>query len=229
MNDDDDLYGRHQTLAALVSVLLHDLRNPLHSATLLVEAMGSRTMDFETMRGKLRTQFTKLEALISEATGSARDLTIRPRIEEVSVATLLRKVEAARPLPRALGQAIVAVDPALVLRAISELVESLAELSAQSNPGAEAAAEITVAAEQPDPDSVRIHVSVPGMRLDEALQKAPFTIAAGGMRLAIARALAQNAGASLRFDRPDDGTTRFALVLRSAAISAEAAAPSARA
>ena len=60
---DDDLYARYQTLAAAISVLLHDLRNPLHSATLLVEAMGSRNADLDSLRGKLRGQFGKLEEI----------------------------------------------------------------------------------------------------------------------------------------------------------------------
>ncbi|HEX9297103.1 MAG TPA: hypothetical protein VF881_14770, partial [Polyangiaceae bacterium] len=87
---DDDIYARHQTLAALVSVLLHDLRNPLHSATLLVEAMGSRTADVEALRGRLRAQFAKLDGLISEAAGPIRELTVEPRIENVSIDDLCR-------------------------------------------------------------------------------------------------------------------------------------------
>src|SRR3954451_1404380 len=86
---DDDLYVRYQTLAALVSVLLHDLRNPLHSGTLLVEALGSRTADIESIRGKLRNQFGKLEGLISEATDSMREVSLEARLEPVGLDQVL--------------------------------------------------------------------------------------------------------------------------------------------
>src|SRR5258708_30636858 len=95
--NDDDMYVRHQTLAALVSVLLHDLRNPLHSGTLLVEAMASPTADLDALRGKLRAQFAKLDALISEASGPMRDLTLETRARPIAVDSLVRSFAEAVP------------------------------------------------------------------------------------------------------------------------------------
>src|SRR5437899_7112668 len=95
MIKEDDLYARYQTLTALVSVLLHDLRNPLHSATLLVEAMGARTADVESLRGKLRGQFGKLEGLIGEASDAIKELGLESRIEDVTVDELLRSAAGA--------------------------------------------------------------------------------------------------------------------------------------
>src|SRR6185436_16371680 len=95
MTKDDDLYARYQSLTALVSVLLHDLRNPLHSSTLLVEAMGSRTADIDSLRGKLRGQFGKLEGLMGEASDAIKERALEARIEEVDLDELLRSAAAA--------------------------------------------------------------------------------------------------------------------------------------
>src|SRR3954451_24831131 len=91
---DNDLYARYQTLTALISVLLHDLRNPLHSATLLVEAMGARTADVGALRGKLRGQFGKLASLIGEAADAIKELGLEARIADVDVDELLRSAAA---------------------------------------------------------------------------------------------------------------------------------------
>src|SRR5436190_7385184 len=110
---DDDLYARYQALTALVTVLLHDLRNPLHSATLLVEAMGARKADIDSLRGKLRGQFGKLEGLIGEASDAIKELALEARIAKVDLDELLRSAAASAPgvaganielvLPRATG------------------------------------------------------------------------------------------------------------------------------
>src|SRR5262245_3758767 len=85
----DDLYARHQMLAALVNVLVHDLRNPLHSATLLVEAMGSPSANIETLRNKLRAQIGKLDGLIAETNNSAKEMALEPTVEVIAVDALL--------------------------------------------------------------------------------------------------------------------------------------------
>src|SRR2546430_12577807 len=114
MKDDDDLYPRYQTLAALMGVLLHDLRNPLHSATLLLEAMGAKTADITALRGKLRGQFTKLEGLMSEAAESIKSLSLEPRIIDVDVDELLRSI--ATVLPTVDGEAAPTVPVSSSLR-----------------------------------------------------------------------------------------------------------------
>ncbi len=212
---DDDIYARHQTLAALVSVLLHDLRNPLHSATLLVEAMGSRTADVDALRGKLRAQFAKLDGLISEAAGPIRELTIEPRIEEIAVDTLCRAAIEATPALAGVEPTFaspsassleVSIDASLLSRAVGEISASI---GAQTPPPAK----ITVTVDQPDPETVRLAIGGWNASSDEMASKATFAIAGGGVRLAVARTLAQNAGATLRLER-GDGTSRFALLLK---------------
>src|SRR5262249_43522880 len=143
MTKDDDLYARYQTLTALVSVLLHDLRNPLHSSTLLVEAMGSRTADVDALRGKLRGQFGKLEALMSEASDAIKELGLEARLEDVTVDELVRAAAASAPgvsgadidlvAPKPTGLHVV-VDKTLLGLAIAEIGASLSERATKADP-----------------------------------------------------------------------------------------------
>jgi signal transduction histidine kinase len=224
MTNDDDLYARYQSLTALVSVLLHDLRNPLHSSTLLVEAMGSRAADLDSLRGKLRGQFGKLEGLMSEASDAIKERALEARIEEVGVDELLRSVAASAPTVSGADIAFVVppptalrvtVDKTLLGLAIGEIGASLSERSAKTatNPArpAETTLSIPLAVDEPDAGNVRLVVGgwVPAM--DDATVKAPFAIAGGGMRLALARTLAQMAGAGLRLEQSPEGALRYAI------------------
>src|SRR5262249_30234983 len=151
MNDDDP-YVRHQMLAALVSVLLHDLRNPLHSSTLLIEAMGSRTADIEGLRAKLRAQLSKLDGLISEAAGPIKELTLDACVEKVAVDALVRAIgesfrksggEARLVLPPA-STLTVSVDPKLLVRAAVEVATTVAEKQDGQDGGAPPTVVVTV-------------------------------------------------------------------------------------
>jgi hypothetical protein len=219
---DDDLYARYQTLAALISVLLHDLRNPLHSATLLVEAMGSKTADVEALRGKLRGQFGKLDGLIGEASDSIRDLSLDPRIEESAVNELLRTaassvsglsgtdIELVVPPPTPLR---VSADTTLIVRAVAEISATIAERDAGKATGRTT---IALAVDEPDTTSVRLIIGDWVSPLDDGAVKAPFAISGGGIRLALARTLATVAGATLRLEQSPEGAIRYALHLRRA-------------
>jgi signal transduction histidine kinase len=213
---EDDLYARHQTLVALVSVLLHDLRNPLHNATLLIEA---RTMEPEVLRTKLRLQFAKLETVIVETTGAMRDLALEPRMQEVGVDELVRSAaemmadrEGVAPsveLPAPTGIKI-SGDGAMLARAIAELGSHIVERArpAQNPPQPPT---VTISVEALDPALVTIHVGGLPASLDEGTAKAPFTISGGGIHLALARALSQSAGAKLRLEQTPGGS-RFTLI-----------------
>jgi signal transduction histidine kinase len=224
----DDLYPRYQTLAALISVLLHDLRNPLHSATLLVEAMGLRTADVDALRGKLRGQFGKLEGLISEASEAIKELGLEARIEDVTVDDLLRSAATSAPalaacdielvLPSPTGLRVT-VDPTLLVRAIAEIGATLFERSRGTQQGRREGERTTIAlkVDQPEAGNVRLIVGDWVTPLDDAAVKAPFAIAGGGIRLALARTLSQIAGATLRLEQSQEAAIRYALYLRSTA------------
>jgi signal transduction histidine kinase len=224
---DDDLYARYQTLTALVSVLLHDLRNPLHSSTLLVEAMGSRMADIDSLRGKLRGQFGKLEALMSEASDSIKELGLEARIEEIAVDELLRSAAASSSavagtdfeleLPSSSSGFRVAADKTLLALAIAEIGASVSERAAKAGSDKARKADGTLAIpltiDQPDAGNVRIVVGSWVPVTDDAAVKAPFAIAGGGMRLALARTLTQMAGAGLRLEQSPEGSLRYAIHL----------------
>src|SRR5882757_9136160 len=124
---DDDLYVRYQTMAAFIGIVFHDLRNPIHSAVLVVDTMGTRAADLDALRAKLRAQLGKLESLIAQAAEAIKDLSIEPRIVDAAVEDVLRtaasfaRVESERAVeievPPAPGLRVV-VDPTLVVRAI---------------------------------------------------------------------------------------------------------------
>jgi signal transduction histidine kinase len=214
---DDDAYERHQILAALTGVLLHDLRNPLHSATLLVEALGGGG-DANALRSKLRAQFAKLDALISTAAVPIREMTMEPRLARTTVQELFATIadlakKSSEPAEMHLqfegdqGTSLV-TDRILLARALLEL--SLHAAVEMQSPGrAQAPAEINLRAHGADERSVRITVTSPTMVVTEAAYRAPFTLASGGLRLALARALSQMAGAALRLERPSGDSAQF--------------------
>jgi signal transduction histidine kinase len=217
--EDDELYARHHLLAALVNVLVHDLRNPLHSATLLIEAMSSPSADVEALRNKLRGQIGKVEALIAQTTGAVKELAQEPRVEVVAIDALLRSIaeryaaitarQATFVLPAASGLEI-AADRRMLERATIEIAAVIAERQSQPD---DALPRVILAVDEPEPAIVRLRIGdLKGMDGD-ATAKAAFTIAGGGVRLAVARSLAQNAGATLRVEQTGDGLTRFALLL----------------
>jgi hypothetical protein len=221
---DDDLYVRYQTLGALISVLLHDLRNPLHSATLLVEAMGARTADVESLRGKLRGQFGKLDGLIGEASDAIKELALEKRVENVAVDDLLRS--AAESVPALAASDIeltvpastalrVSVDTKVLLRAMAEIGATIFERAIGSDkagrPGEKTV--IALGVEPIDAKTVRLFVGGWMRPLDDAAVKQPFTITGGGIRLALARNLAGMAGAMLRLEQSPEGAIRYALDL----------------
>jgi signal transduction histidine kinase len=219
-SDDDDLYTRHQMLAALVNVLVHDLRNPLHSATLLIEAMGSPSADVEALRTKLRGQIGKIDGLIAQTTAGMKELAQEPRVETIAIDELLRsiveryvKVTARATtfeLPAASGLDI-AADRRMLERAAIEIAAVIAERQRQPEDGPPPRVLLTV--DEPEPGTVCLRLGDLQGQEAEATAKAPLTISGGGIRLAVARSLAQRAGATLRVEQIRGGPTRFALLL----------------
>jgi hypothetical protein len=229
---DDDLYARYQTLAAAISVLLHDLRNPLHSATLLVEAMGSRNADLDSLRGKLRGQFGKLEALIGEASDAIKDLSLDARVEDIPLDELLRSSAKAAPalsasdielvMPASVPKSRVSVDPVLITRAVAEIGGTLFDRRGPANvaagsPPATGRMPILLAVDEADAAHVKLLIGDWIPVNDDAAVKAPFNIAGGGIRMALARTLAQFSGATIRLEQSPEGSIRYSLLLRRAA------------
>ncbi len=223
---DDDIYVRYQTMAAFVGILFHDLRNPIHSAVLVVDSMGSRAADLEALRTKMRAQLGKLEVLIAQAAEAIKDLTIEPRIVDAAVDDLLRtaasfvRTESENTIeleaPPAPGLRVV-VDSTLVVRAIREVAATVVERSDPA-PSGTGVFRVAVAVEQPNATSVRL---ILGEWLNRPEDSAPkVSLGGGSIRLSLARALLQAAGASLRFESPAPGRTRCSVDLRRAGVGA---------
>ena len=62
-----------------------------------------------------------------------------------------------------------------------------------------------------DSDMIRLEFGDFAPLREGPAAKAPFAIAGGGVRLALARALSQTAGASLRLEQTPDGLAYFAI------------------
>ena len=220
MTSEDDLYASHQMLAALVSVLVHDLRNPLHSATLLVEAMGSPSADVQALRNKLRAQIGKLDGLVGETAAAMKELALEPCTEVIAVDTLARTIaqkyssidrQATFVLPATTSGLEVTVDRRLLERAAIEVAAVIVEQ--QGLDGATSPPRVLVSVDAPEEGTVRLCLGDITRERGDTLAKAPFAIAGGGVRLAAARSLAQSAGAMLRLEQGADGVARFALFL----------------
>lgn len=219
MNRNDDLYARYQTLAALVNVLVHDLRNPLHSATLILEAMGSPTADPATLRNKLRAQIGKLDSLIAETNAEMKEQAPAPQVDTIEVDAWLRAIvehtsftpPAKWVLPPA-ERIQVAVDRKLLDLATADIAAVLAEHAAHRD--AAGAPVLTVTIDESEPGTVRVRLGDLDAAYAQTLAKAPFAIAGGGIRLAVARAMTQNAGGMLRLEHGPEDKAAFALFLR---------------
>jgi signal transduction histidine kinase len=218
--EDDNLYARHQMLVALVNVLVHDLRNPLHSATLLIEAMGSPAADAAALRGKLRAQIGKLDALIAETNASMKEQTLPVDVEVVDVDAWLRLMvehytvvtgrAATFVLPPAAGVEV-SIDRRLVELSAIEIAGVIAGRQSENGAGAP---RVTVDIDEPEPGTVRVRFGELEPDFAATLAKAPFSIAGGGIHLAVARAMAQNGGATLRLEHNADSVAHFALHLK---------------
>ena len=215
----EDLYERHQVLSALGSVLLHDLRNPLHSATLLIEAMGLRTSDLDTMRARLRGQLAKLDALISEVAGPMRDLAVDPQISTIELSDLLSQAgELVRSQADDLDLKIesppsslrISCDPRLLGRAIVEIVTCTKQHIAGT--GAERP-RVTIRVGCTDADTAHVVIEGATSPFPEAVARAPFAISGGGVGVALARALAQISGAALRLQGGSTASPAFVFLL----------------
>src|SRR5262249_49922350 len=149
-----------------------DLRNPLHSATLLVEALAAGSQA-DMLRTKLRGQFAKLDALISAAAVPIRDMAVEPRATMISLrdlfAKLSERVGRTGDVPEELTlelrdppEASLACDPALLARAVTELAACLTE-EHQTGPRGSGRAPVVISADASDDKTIRIDVGLPGV------------------------------------------------------------------
>lgn len=211
---DRDLYERSQILSAIISVVLHDLRNRLHSATLLVEAMGADKASLEGLRTRLRAQLTRLNATITDASDMAKDIPIESRIAKVTLRRVLDDVRERGELPNQrlvvhskpeLAAAEVKIDPELVVAAVTVLTERLTQASREAG-AKKPEIELVASIVEPTSPEIRLTLGFAGPAPSaDAGQAAPPEIPPTDFDLALARTLTEGAGASLRLERPETG------------------------
>jgi hypothetical protein len=202
----EKLLEQNQILSSLSLVLLHDLRNPLHGATLLVEAMGLKPDDPSALRARLSAQLVKLETILSLAAGPLRDLAVAAQIETTPMGDILARVArmadsyaeafAASLVIEGDGTLEARVDPLAIARAIVEAALFMHQQIARQTPND--APRVCVRAEAEDPSTLRVTVDGLSGSLPSSVAKTPFVIGDGGVSAALARALAQLSGATLR-------------------------------
>ncbi len=209
----DDAYVRHQQLAALVAVLLHDLRNPLHGASLVVEALALRGTLDEAASGKLRKQLDKLSSVVRAVAEPAKALAPPGRAATASVsAAVALGVTAARAATP--SDALVEVDVAPDLEATFDaalLAVSIEQLVTRAIEAAGPTARVRITA-CAEPLSLTVEDAHPVV--DDLARQQPFAVLGGGLRPALARAVAESAGLALRLARADDAGSRYVFTLR---------------
>lgn len=214
-----ELYERHQTLIALFGVLLHELRNPLHAANLLVEAMAMKPADAPQFRTKLKNQFAKVEAILSEVGQPVKELALDVDAAAFSLGEVLQsaleKAEAQRS-----SDVKVSVEGDLAIRVVADrilLERGILELLLRAldpKPEQTPSTRLVVRTEEPLEGQARLVLEDDGGTLNDPTQRSPFALAYGGLRLATARAVTRLAGGSLRYERTEDGTgSRFVLLV----------------
>jgi hypothetical protein len=142
---------------------------------------------------------------------------LEPRTEEVEVDKLVRRATemashahcqwSTGAVPAGLT---VVGDMAMLARSVAELATYIAE-RARAAPGDSETPKIRIGIEQLEPGFVTLQIGDLPATPDESLAKAPFSIAGGGIHLALARALSQSTGAKMRLVKAPDGGSHFTL------------------
>jgi hypothetical protein len=102
------------------------------------------------------------------------------------------------------------VDAPVLVRAAVEITAAVVERQAGQSSSA-ATGRVVIRVAETDSDMIRLEFGDFAPMREGPAAKAPFAIAGGGVRLALARALSQTAGASLRLEQTPDGLAYFAI------------------
>lgn len=218
---------RNQALWISLSAVLHDVRNPLHNVTLLVETLGTPGSDAASVRDKVLEELerinTRIRRVVLQVSEFSGEIARRP----VTLAAVLDEVaQMIAPLARQSGVAFsihapdhikVVADPKFLAQAIDHLLlNSLQILSEQPH---NTRRELSVSVRVED-GAVWLLVDDTGPGLPEVVQERlfePLTAShpSGGMGLglAIAHALASAAAGELTLERTGPDGTQFRLRL----------------
>lgn len=218
---------RNQALWISLSAVLHDVRNPLHNVTLLVEALGMPGSDATVVREKVLRELERINMRIrrvvqqvSEFSGEIerRPVPLAEVLEEVArmIAPLAKQSSVAFSINSPANTRVV-TDPKFLVQAVDHLLLNSLQILSEQPSGKRRELSVTVKIEE---SSVSLLVDDTGPGLPAVVQDRlfePLTASrpSGGMGLglAIAHALATAAAGELMLTRTGANGTQFRLRL----------------
>lgn len=219
---------RNHALWVSLSAVLHDVRNPLHNITLLLEGLEQPGVDGAQVRTQALEQLARINQRIRKVMDQVAEFSGEINLGVVRIAEVMRPViEMVAPLAQQSGvefccdigpsEAEVVADHDLLAQAIDHLalnsLQILSELP-EATPG-----RLTLSL-QDEAECLYLLVEDNGPGLPAPVQEHLFEPLTGphsrgmGLGLAIAHALAHAAGAALEVGRTGADGTQFRLCLK---------------
>ncbi|MHB1942878.1 MAG: ATP-binding protein [Acidiferrobacteraceae bacterium] len=226
------LVERNQALWVSLSAVLHDVRNPLHTITLLLESLDHASSDVAKVREQVREQLATINLRIRRVMNQVSALSGEIRRRPVGLAGVAKEVtEMIGPLARRSAiefsfqvkdGIVVQADDRLLAQALDHLalnsLQILMDGQGESNGQSESKGWLHLSARN-EGQQVCILVEDNGPGLPAAVQERLFEPlgdgkgSSMGLGLAIAHALAQAAGGNLELGETGPGGTQFRFLL----------------
>ncbi len=218
---------RNQALWISLSAALHDVRNPLHNVTLLIESMGTSSADVKQVQQQILEQLERIHVRMRHVTKQVAEFSgeimRRPvRLREVldSVAGMIEPMAEQESISFQIqcpSQLKVIADPKFLIQAIDHLVLNSLQILVKQPRENRRRLSISAVVEE---SSLYLLIEDSGPGLPESVRDKlfqPVTASqpAGGMGLglAIAHALTTAAGGELYLAQTDASGTQFHLHL----------------
>jgi len=219
---------RNHALWVSLSAVLHDVRNPLHNITLLLERLDQPGTDTARVRAQALEQLDRINQrvrrVMDQVSEFSGEITLRP----ICITEVVQSVtEMISPLARQSGiefqsdsagsDPLVIADRDLLAQAIDHLALNSLQILSELPQSAGRRLAIRV---EGDAEYVHLLIEDNGPGLPSAIQERLFEPLAGarsrgmGLGLAIAHALAHAAGGTLELGRTGADGTQFRLRLR---------------
>lgn len=217
---------RNQALWVSLSAVLHDVRNPLHNVSLLMETLGAPGADIDKIRKQVLSELERIHVRVRRVAGQVSDfLEIERR--PVVLSSVYTEIEGMiAPLLKQSGTTFVfscpdnvkvMADPKFLVQAVDHLL--LNSLQILTEQPADRPRRLSVAT-MCEGERVILCIEDSGPGLPTAVRNNPFEPMVVGVRttgmgigLTIAHALARAAGGELAVSRTDDSGTQFHLRL----------------
>lgn len=215
-----------QALWVSLAAVLHDLRNPLHNATLLMEALPCDSEETARVRAQVLEQLGRIHTRIRRVMAQLSDFAGESACSPVVLAKVVDEVLSfVEPQAREVdvnisvecpAQLTVMADAGLLTQALEHLILNCLEILAVQPP--EKQRQLWISAHT-EGSTVWLSLQDSGPGLPEEVARAPFTPLMGpqargmGLGLAIAHALAQAGGGELMLYCTNERGTHFRIGL----------------